>query len=78
MQSVSRQVEIARLTGSIQVCQSEGDSVQLVGGYSPGVVSLIKPPQPSMAKRTDHELTIPCAGTAINAFLMLSYADTDT
>ena len=44
MQSVSRQIEIARLVSGIQVCQDEGDSVQLVGGNPAGVVSLIEPP----------------------------------
>ena len=78
MQSVSWQIEIARLAGGIQVCQGESDSVQLVGGYPNGVVSLIEPPQPSMAKRTDHELIIPCAGTAINRFVNLPHTDTDT
>ena len=66
MQSVSWQIKIARLAGGIQVCQGESDSVQLVGGYPAGVVSPKEPPQPSMAKRTDHALIIPCAGTAIN------------
>ena len=56
MQSVSWQIEIARLAGGIQVCQGESDSVQLVGGYPAGVVALIEPPQPSMAKRTDRQL----------------------
>ena len=78
MQSVSREIEIARLIGSIQVRQGEGDSVQLVGGYPAGVVSLIEPPQPSMAERTDHKLIVPCAGTAINGFVNLPHADTDT
>ncbi len=76
MQSVSRQIEIARLAGNIQVCQGESDSVQLVGGYPAGVVSLMEPPQPSMAKRTDHELIIPCAGTAINGFVNLLHTAT--
>ncbi len=78
MQSVSWQIEIARLAGGIQVRQGESDSVQLVGGYLAGVVSLIEPPQPSMAKRTDHELIILCAGTAINEFANLPHTDTDT
>ena len=78
MQSVSWQIEIARLAGGIQVRQGESDSVQLVGGYLAGVVSLIEPPQPSMAKRTDHELIILCAGTAINGFANLPHTDTDT
>ena len=66
MQSVSRQIEIARLAGCIHVCQSEGDSVQLVGGYLPGVVSLIESLQASMAKRSNHDKSVPCAGTVIN------------
>ncbi len=66
MQSVSRQIEIARFGGGVQVRQGESDAVQLVGGCPAGVVSLIKPPQPSMAKRTDHALIIPRAGTVIN------------
>ena len=66
MQSVSWQIKIARLAGGIQVCQGESDSVQLVGGYPAGVVSPKEPPQPSMAKRTDHALIIPCTGTVIN------------
>ena len=78
MKSVSWQIEIARLAGGIQVCQGESDSVQLVCGYSAGVVSLKEPPQPSMAKRTDHELIIPCAGTAINRSFNLPHTDTDT
>ena len=68
MQSVSRQVEIARFVGGIQVRQGESDSVQLVCCYPAGVVSLIEPSQPSMAKRTNHGLIIPCTGTAINGF----------
>ena len=76
MQSVSGQIEIARLAGGIQVCQGESDPVQQVGRYPAGVVSLIEPPQPSMAKRTDHEQIIPCAGTAINRFVSLPQTDT--
>lgn len=72
MQSVSWQIEIARLAGSIQVCQGESDSVQLVGGYSAGVVSLIESSQPSMSERTDHESIVPCTGIAINRFDNLS------
>ena len=78
MQSVSRQIEIARLAGDIQVCQGESNSVQLVGRHPAGVVSLIEPPQPSMAKRTDHEPIIPCADTAINRFVTLSHTGTAT
>ena len=66
VQSVSRQIEIARLASGIQVCQGKSDSFHLVCGYPAGVVSHIEPPQPSMAKRTDHGLIIPCAGTVIN------------
>ena len=51
MQSVSWQIEIARLAGGIQVCQGKSDSAQLVSGYPAGVVALIEPPQSSMAKR---------------------------
>ena len=72
MQSVSWQIKIARLAGGIQIRQGESDSAQLVGCYPAGVVSLIEPPQPSMAKRTDHELIIPCAGTGINRFVNLA------
>ena len=68
MQSVSWEVEVARFAGSIQVRQREGDSVQLVGGYPPRVVSLVEPSQPSMAKRTDHEVIIPRTGTVIKGF----------
>ena len=68
MQSVSRQVKVARLAGGIQVRQGESDSVQLVCCYPAGVVSLIEPSQPSMAKRTNHGLIIPCTGTLINRF----------
>ena len=75
MQSVSRQVEIARLAGGIKVCQGESDAVQLVGGYPGGVVSLIEPPQTSMAKRTDHGTIIPCTDTAINGSAKLSHTD---
>ncbi len=75
MQSVSRQIEIARLAGCIQVCQSEGDSVQLVGGYPAGVASLIESLQSSMAKRSNHDKIIPCAGTAINRISDLPHTD---
>ena len=75
MQSVSRQIEVARIAGCIQVCQSEGDSVQLVGGYPAGVASLIKSLQSSMAKRSNHDKTIPRAGTAINRISDLAHTD---
>ena len=75
MQSVPWHVEIAGLAGGIQVCKGEGDSVQLVGGNPPGVVSFKEPPQSPMAKRTDHGPIIPCAGTAINEFFNLSPTD---
>ena len=39
---------------------------ELVSGYPAGVVSLIEPPQPSMAKRTDHELILPCAAVQLS------------
>ena len=67
MKSVSRNVEIARFAGGVQVSKGESNAVQLVGGYSAVVVSLVEPPQPSMAKRTDHGVIIPRAGTVISA-----------
>ena len=75
MQSVSRQIEIARLAGCIQVCQSEGDSVRLVGGDPAGVASLIESLHSSMAKRSNHDKIIPCAGTAINRISDLPLSD---
>ena len=47
-----------------------------LGGYPSGAVSLIEPPQPSMAKRTDYRLAIPCSGTAINECAKLPHTDT--
>ena len=75
MQSVSRQIEIARLAGCIQVCQSEGDSVQLVGGYPAGVASLIESLQFSMAKRSNQDKSVPRTGTAINRISDLPHTD---
>ena len=66
MQSVARQIEVVRPAGCIQVCQSEGNSVQLVGGYPAGVASLIESPQSSMSNRSDSDESIPDAGTALN------------
>ena len=66
MQSVSRQIKVARLPRRIQVCQSEGDSVQLVGGYSTGVASVIESPQSPVAKRSNHEEIILRTDTANN------------
>lgn len=44
MQSLPRQINIARLAGGIEVCQGESDPVQQVCVYPAGVVPLMEPP----------------------------------
>ena len=72
MQSVPRQIKVARLVGDIEVRQGESNPIQLVGTYPAGVASLIEPPQSSMAKRSDHRVMISCSGTPINSFTTIS------
>ena len=68
MQSVSWQIYVPRLAGSIEVCKSESDPIQQISAYPAGVVPLMEALKSPMAKGPYHRVIVSCIATHINPY----------
>jgi hypothetical protein len=67
MKTIARQIEIRRFERQIQMRQDIRDPAELVGPDLTRVVIFKESPEAAMPKGPDHQDTVSCSGTRVNA-----------